>query len=69
MTTSDAIWIAAITAFSAVSTATVNMVGSVLILWIRARYNYTEPAGQQLATNGIRDVPLAGHAEQGRPAK
>lgn len=57
MNTSDAIWLAGITAFSAVATATVNMIGSVLILYIRAKYQYTEPATPQLVKDGIRDIP------------
>ena len=69
MTTSDAIWLSGITAFASVATATVNMIGSVLILYIRAKYNYTEPATPQLVPDGIRDVPIAGPKQQDRPAK
>ncbi len=53
----DAIWLAAITAFSAVATATVNMIGSVLILYIRARYQYHETSDGAKAPVSSGNLP------------
>lgn len=57
---SDAIWLSAITAFSAVAVAVTNMIGSVLILYIRARYGYHEQSNGKVAANDVRDIPIAG---------
>lgn len=60
MNTSDAVWLSAITAFSAVAVAFTNMVGSVLILWIRAKYQYHETSSQLGPLDDVRDIPNPG---------
>lgn len=60
MSTSDAVWIAAITAASGAIVAITNMLGSVLMLWIRARYHYSERSTEGKNGNGVRNVPDPG---------
>lgn len=60
MSTSDAVWIAAITAFSGLGVAITNMIGSVCMLYIRAKYKYTEQSNGGISHNGVRDVPNTG---------
>lgn len=60
MTTSDAVWIAAITAASGAIVAITNMIGSVCMLYIRAKYQYQERPTDKANGNGIRDVPNTG---------
>jgi hypothetical protein len=60
MISCDGIMVSAITAAAAVATAAVNMIGSVLILWIRARYQYHDSIGDKAKNGVIRDVSDTG---------
>jgi hypothetical protein len=60
MTNFDAMMLALITGLCPVLTALINMVGSVLIRLINARYHWSDSAPPAVKFNGLRDVPPAG---------
>lgn len=60
MSNSDALILALITGLCPVLTAGINMVGSVLIRYINAKYKWSDSSPLSVKFNGIRDVPDTG---------
>ena len=60
MGANETVYIAAITAMSGIAVAFCNTVGSVLMLWIRARYNYHEYTPIGANVNGVRNLSDTG---------
>lgn len=60
MTNTDALILALITGICPVLTALINMVGSVLIRYINAKYKWSDSSPLGVKFNGVRDVPDTG---------